>query len=115
MIKVERDFDKVIFTVRGWDKFFAFKSSLEIPVQHITAVYPNPDIQINFLDSLKLLGTDVPKLFRAGTFYQNGETVFWDVRNTNNAIVVELNHEYFKKLVIEVENPQEAIALIKGK
>jgi hypothetical protein len=115
MIIVERTNDKIIFTVHGWDKLFAFKSSLEIPVEHINAIYPDPDIQMNFLDSLKLLGTDLPTIFRAGTFYQNGETIFWDVRNTDNVIVVELNHEHFKRLVIEVENPAEAIEIIKGK
>ncbi|MEP6683409.1 MAG: hypothetical protein ABJA35_09120 [Parafilimonas sp.] len=115
MIIVQRTNDKIIFTVHGWNKLFAFKSSLEIPVEHIIAVYPDPAIQMNFLDSLKLLGTDLPTIFRAGTFYQHGETVFWDVRNTDNVIIVELNHEHFKKLVIEVENPAKAIEIIKGK
>ena len=115
MVTVRREYDKIIFTIRGIDKLFAFKSSLEIPVGHIMAVYVDPSIEMNFSDSFKLLGTNVPNLFRAGTFYQNGETIFWDVRNTDNAIVVELDHEYFKKLVIEVENPEQAIAIIKGR
>ena len=114
MVNVKRNFDSVIFEVKGWDKIFAFKSSLEIPVAHIVAVYAAPDTEMNFLDSLKLLGTSIPQIFRAGTFYQQNEIIFWDVHNTKNVIVIELDHEHFKKLVIEVENPAEAIAIIKG-
>ena len=114
MVSVKRNYNSVIFEVKGWDKVFAFKSSLEIPVEHIVAVYAAPDIEINFLDSIKLLGTSIPKVFRAGTFYQQNEIIFWDVHNTENVIVIELEHEHFKKLVIEVDNPAEAIAIIKG-
>jgi len=114
MVSVKRNYNSVIFEVKGWDKVFAFKSSLEIPVEHIVAVYAAPNIEMNFLDSIKLLGTSIPKVFRAGTFYQHNEIIFWDVHNTENVIVIELEHEHFKKLVIEVENPAEAIAIIKG-
>ncbi len=114
MVNIYRENDKIIFKVEGWDKLFAFKSSLEIPVTHIISVYADPNIQMNFLDSIKLLGTSIPQLFRAGSFYQHGEIIFWDVRNTNNVIVVELEYEHFKKLVIEVDDPAKAIDIIKG-
>lgn len=114
MVSVKRNYNSVIFEVKGWDKVFAFKSSLEIPVEHIVAVYAAPNIEMNFLDSIKLLGTSIPKVFRAGTFYQQNEIIFWDVHNTENVIIIELEHEHFKKLVIEVDNPAEAIAIIKG-
>ncbi len=114
MVSVKRNYNSVIFEVKGWDKVFAFKSSLEIPVEHIIAVYAAPNIEMNFLDSIKLLGTSIPKVFRAGTFYQQNEIIFWDVHNTENVIIIELEHEHFKKLVIEVDNPAEAIAIIKG-
>jgi hypothetical protein len=114
MVSVKRNYNSIIFEVKGLDKVFAFKSSLEIPVEHIIAVYADPNIEMNFLDSIKLLGTSIPKIFRAGTFYQQNEIIFWDVHNTENVIVIEPEHEHFKKLVIEVNNPAEAIAIIKG-
>ncbi|MEO8710985.1 MAG: hypothetical protein ABI405_02620 [Parafilimonas sp.] len=114
MVSVKRTYDTVVFEVKNLDKVFALKSSLEIPVTHIVAVYAEPDIEMNFLDSIKVLGTSIPHIFRAGTFYQHKEMIFWDVHNTENVIVIELEHEYFKKLIIEVENPAEAIKIIKG-
>ena len=34
-------------------------------------------------------GTSVPEIFRAGTFYQNSELIFWDVRNREKALAVD--------------------------
>jgi hypothetical protein len=47
-------------------------------------------------------------VFRAGTFYQDGGFVFWDVHHPEQTIVVELEHEHFQKLVIEVADPDAA-------
>lgn len=114
MVTVARNETTIRFEVKGWDKIFSFKSSIEVPVEHITSVYAAPNIEMHFLDSFRLLGTSIPDVFKAGTFYQNNEILFWDVKNKENVIVVELEHEHFKKLVIEVDNPAEAIAIIKG-
>lgn len=64
---------------------------------------------------LKAPGTAIPGIFYAGTFYDGGDKVFLDVRHANKAIVIELKNEDFKRLVVEVENPAEAVALIQDK
>jgi len=53
-----------------------------------------------------LIGTDVPGLFAAGTFYYHGELVFCDVRDPDKTIIVSLDHERYKKLIIEVADPE---------
>jgi hypothetical protein len=60
------------------------------------------------------MGTDFPHLFRAGSFYQVGDggVVFWDVRHANHCVVIELEHEHFKKLYLEVESPSAAVDLL---
>ena len=55
------------------------------------------------------MGTGVPAVFAAGTFYYHGELVFWDVRDPANTIIVSLDHERYKKLIIEVEDPAATI------
>jgi len=37
----------------------------------------------------------------------------WDVRDPANAIILSLHHEQYKQLIIEVENPAEAIARLQ--
>ena len=114
MIDISVNEDKIIFEVKGWDKLWAFKGSLEIPVAHIKDVYADPDCAMGWLDGIKLIGTGLPNIFKAGTFYQQGKLVFWDVHNAANAIAVKLEHEHFDKLIIEVAEPNEAIAMIKN-
>ncbi len=40
--------------------------------------------------------------------------MFWDVRHPEKTIVVDLNHERYQKLVIEVEDPEAAVSLINN-
>ena len=114
MVDISVEGDKAIFEVKGWDKLWAFRNSLEIPLSHIKDVYPDPDTVIGWLDSLKLIGTSVPSFFRAGSFYKQGDVVFWDVHNTANALVVVLEHEHFSKPIIEVTNPIDVTAMLKN-
>ena len=114
MVNIKINGDTIIFEVEGWDKLWALRSSLEIPVAHIKDVYRDPDCAMGWLDGLKIIGTGIPNIFKAGTFYQQGDLVFWDVHHAENTITIELEHEHFGKLVIEVTEPNDAIALIKN-
>ena len=114
MVNIKIEGDNAIFEVEGWDKLWSFKGHLQIPLAHINDVYSNPATAVGWLDSLKVAGTSIPYVFRAGTFYQDGNLVFWDVHNAENTIIVELEHEHFAKLIIEVAEPNAAVAHIKN-
>jgi hypothetical protein len=58
-------------------------------------------------------GTNIPGVITAGTFYQDGKRVFWDVHNPDNTIVIELEDERYAELIVEVVNPNAAVELIK--
>jgi len=113
MVEVRTEGDKVVFEVEGWDKLWALKSRLEIPAAHIKGAHADPSPAMGWLDGLKLGGTDLPNLFRAGTFYQDRGLVFWDVRHPEKTIVVELEHERYKKLVVEVADPDAVVRLLE--
>jgi hypothetical protein len=59
-------------------------------------------------------GTQIPGLLTAGTFYQSDGAVFYDVHDAERTIVLDLEHEHYKRLVIEVENPDAAVALLQS-
>ncbi|MGK4569238.1 hypothetical protein [Flavobacterium sp. 3HN19-14] len=59
-------------------------------------------------------GTDLPGVIAAGTYYWNGRN-FLDVMNRKQTIVVELENEYYKKLIIDVKDPQAAVELLNQK
>ena len=114
MVNISIEGTNAIFEVEGWDKLWSLRSRLEIPVEHLVTAYADPDVTMGWLDGIRLLGTSIPSLFRAGTFIQSGDLVFWDVRNVEQAIIIELKHDRFSKLVLEVEQPAAAVDLLNA-
>ncbi|HKB08993.1 MAG TPA: hypothetical protein VKD69_00010 [Vicinamibacterales bacterium] len=114
MVKITVDGDQAVFEVQGFDKLWAFRSRLQFPLAHIEAVDANEDQVGRWWHGFKLLGTAVPGLLGAGTFYYDGELVFWDVHDPSRAIVLTLDHERYKKLIVQVEDPSAAVAQLKS-
>ena len=109
MVEITIEGDRAAFEVEGWDKLWSLRSRLAIPLDHIRGAHIDPHPALGWFQGLKVAGSDFPNLFRAGTFYQDGGFVFWDVHRAENTIVVELEHERFEKLVIEVADPEAAV------
>ena len=114
MVRIEIEGDKAVLTVEGFDKLWAFRSRLEIPIGHIIKVESDPSTVGRWWHGVKLLGTDVPGLFAAGTFYYHGELVFWDVHDPARTIVLSLAHQRYKKLIVEVADPVATLALLQS-
>ncbi len=108
MVDVSINASRAIFNVEGLHKLWAIKSRIEIPLTHITGVEVNHEQVGQWWHGFKLIGTDAPGLFAAGTFYYHGELVFWDVHDTTKTIIVSLEHERYKKLIVEVADPVAA-------
>jgi hypothetical protein len=114
MVKIILNADSAIFEVEGWDKLWSLRSRLQIPLAHITDARRDPEPAMGWFDSLKLAGTSIPHIFQAGIFYQQGNLVFWDVHHPEKTIVIDLEHEHFAKLIVEVADPEQAVQLLKG-
>jgi hypothetical protein len=112
MVEISINRDRVRFEVEGWDKLWAFKSRLEIPLAHIRSVRIDPEPARGWWHGLKLAGTGIPGVFTAGTFIQSDGAVFFDVHDPERTIVLELDHEHYKRLVLEVSSPEAALALL---
>jgi len=104
---------KLTLHVRGADKLWAFKSSIEIPLVHIAGVRADPEAARGWYHGIRMPGTNVPGVITAGTFYQDGKRVFWDVHNPEKTIVIDLHDERYNELVVEVDDPATAVKLIQ--
>jgi hypothetical protein len=105
---------KLTLHVMGADKLWALKSSLEIPLVHIAGVRADPEVASGWWHGIRMPGTNVPGVITAGTFYQDGKRVFWDVHHPERTIVIDLHDEQYSQLIIEVADPQEAVNLIQS-
>ncbi|MDB4940130.1 MAG: hypothetical protein JWO40_555 [Candidatus Doudnabacteria bacterium] len=107
-LKIENGSLEII--IEGFDKVWALKSRMSIPLAHIQSVIYNPEIAHGWWHGLRLPGSNLPGVLTAGSFYQHKEWAFWDVHNPINTIVITLKDERYQKLVLEVEDPQKTIA-----
>jgi hypothetical protein len=104
---------KLTLRVHGADKLWAFKSTLEIPLVHIAGVRADPEIARGWWHGVRMPGTNIPGVITAGTFYQDGKRIFWDVHNPANTVVVTLRDERYDELVVEVSDPPAALKMIQ--
>ncbi len=100
---------KLVISVVGWDKIWSLKSSLEIPLEHVTGVHPSHE----HVRGIRAPGTYIPGVITAGTFHVDGDKVFWDVHDPAKAISVSLRHDRYAQLIIEVADPAAALRLIE--
>jgi hypothetical protein len=106
--------DRVVFEVEGLDQLWAFRSRVEVPLTHITDVEFDPAQVGRWWHGWKVIGTDVPGLFAAGTFYYHGELVFWDVHDPHKAVIVSVTHERYRKLIVEVADPEDVVRRMRA-
>lgn len=111
MVSIKKVGNEFHFNVEGLHKLWALKSQLTIPVESVIRAYQNQE-ELSGWKGWRMPGTHVPGLITAGTFYFHGDKIFWDVMNKENAIIIELEDEKYQKLIVEVENPKDAIALL---
>lgn len=111
MVHISIENSTALFEVQGLHKLWAFKSRLMVPLAHIADVHAgDPALLRSLWKGIRLPGTYLPGVLVAGTYYKGGERVFWDVRNTERAIVVELTDEPYRRLIVEVANPAAEVA-----
>src|SRR5579871_5833017 len=105
MVRVSVDGDRVNFEVEAWDKLWALKSHLTIPLSHIRSARVDPAQAGGWWHGFRMPGTQIPGVLTAGTFYGGDGAVFYDVHDPERTVVVELTHEHYQRLVIEVDDP----------
>ena len=114
MVTFEVQDDMLILNVEGWDRLWALKSRMEIPIENIRDVYTNPAMTLGWWQGIRAPGTHIPGVIVAGTFYKDGKRIFWDVKNAKKTIVIDLNDERYNQLIVEVEHPMQVVQQIQG-
>jgi hypothetical protein len=104
--QVTIDGDHVVVNIVGWDRVFALKSELRIPVSHIRGVSTNPEEAHQWWHGLRLGGTEMPGVITAGTFYTREGKFFYDVHDPDRTVALDLDHEFYKKVIIQVDDPE---------
>jgi hypothetical protein len=114
MAEIEITPTSLIVHIRGADRFFALKSQLEVPLEHIATVDAGAPEAHEIWHGLRVGGTNLPGVVTAGRFIQHGDRAFWDVHDPDKAIAIRLHDEHYSKLIIGVDDPVTTAAAITG-
>jgi hypothetical protein len=113
MAEIELIADALVVRVTGADRIFALKSQLAVPIRHVVGAARDEDEASHWYHGVRAPGTSIPGVIAAGTFHQHGDRIFWDVHHPEKAIAITLRDERYARLVVEVEDPDAAVATIE--
>lgn len=92
----------------GWHKLWSVKRQMRVPLEHVSAARADPREKIGWPSGIRAPGTFLPGVIAAGSYYSDGWT-FWDVSRPRNIVVIDLNGEPYKQLVIDVAEPEKIV------
>ena len=96
-----------------WRKLLAFHfRTLEIPLAHIERVVT--DRPITHWMEIRLPGTFIPWLVKAGTYRRAGRRDFWCATHCQPVLRLTLRNEYFDSLTLGTEDNEGWAQAIKG-
>ena len=109
MVQMVLDGDTLHLRVRGIDQILALRSELSVRLAHIRAVTIRPAEAHGWFHGLRF-GTNLPGVVTAGTFLTGDGLVFWDVHDPDETIALDIDHELYKRVIVEVEGSPEVAA-----
>jgi hypothetical protein len=105
---------ELIIEVEGINRIWALRSQLEIPLVHVAGAAVDlpmrPDRPIQSARG----AAHESQVLDAATFIHDGDRVAWNVRDCARAIVITLDDARYPKLVVEVDDPDDAVARINS-
>lgn len=90
------------WTERFWA--FYYNADLYIPLSHITKVMTE-EPPSSWTD-VRLPGTFFPGIIKAGTYYTDRGKEFWYATRSGRYLVLELENEFYKKIVLTLDQNQ---------
>jgi len=102
-MRVSVDNNQFCIELNFWEKLWSlqFNHTWKIPLNHIERVTTTPPSS-NWKD-IKLPGTFVPGVIKAGTYYTERGREFWYVTDDKNYLTLDLKDEFYQKVILTVE------------
>ncbi len=90
-----------------WERVWAmyFNADLYIPLDHIVRA-STEKLSDHPLRQVRLPGTFLPGVIKAGTYYTGDGREFWYVNRSDSFLVLELENEFYKRIVLTVDRNQ---------
>lgn len=119
MARVEIQERTLSVLIDGFDQVLAMRARITVPLAHVVDAYPRPDVSDlwQMEAGAAMRGTLIPGRLIVGTCpLADGEgMVFYDVHDPSKAISIELRHDRYKRILVEVsgESPEAVCERIR--
>jgi hypothetical protein len=115
-VEVRIDGNHLTVTLRGWDKVFALKGRLAFPLGSVALAEAVNGDAVERLPGgwLRLPGTYVPGAIHHGSYGRAPDRDFWAVFRQARVLVVRLEGETYRRLVLGVADPDGDAADVTG-
>ncbi|HVA22380.1 MAG TPA: hypothetical protein VNN74_09850 [Candidatus Micrarchaeia archaeon] len=102
--------------IEGLDRVLALRVHIEVPLANVRGARVDAEAGRRLFHGIRAKGTSIPGVVTAGSFYDpsRGTWTFFDVHDPDRAIVIDLDHEHFASLVLEVDDPRAAAAAVEA-
>ncbi|MGO2722681.1 MAG: PH domain-containing protein [Lactobacillus sp.] len=110
--KVTLTADKLVVIPQGLTKITALKTKIAVPLAHVLGASIDNGI-LKESKGLRLPGTAVPGYW-TGSFFKDGEESFFNVKMSDQAVVIQLKDEKYTRLILGVANPTELVNAINN-
>ena len=114
MAKVEIEAGVLEIHMSVVDRVLALKSTVSVPLTHVSAIDQDVAEAGVVFHGLKLPGTGIPGVVTAGSYLKSGEWTFWDVHDPAMAVIIRLHDEHYSRLVVGVDDPAATVAKVRA-
>ena len=97
--------DKLRIRLSLWEKILSIHGSFEIPLDQITGA--TTETPRSKWRDLKLPGTYMPRLIKAGSYLTGRGREFWYVVRWRNFLTIELKDRSYRRMVLSLTDNQE--------
>jgi hypothetical protein len=103
----------------GFSGKLSMNSQVEVPMADVVSARATSVDDAREGQPLKelfpVVGTWFPGLFKLGSFGTGDQKQFWYVHDHDRVLVIDLDHDEYTRLVLEVDDPDQVAARINAR
>jgi hypothetical protein len=109
---VRVDGRELVISPRGLGKLWSMRGEIRVPLGAVRDVHPEPNAA-SIPRGLRLPGTQMPRMFTAGSYRGGPDRSFWLVGDGLHGLVIDLaSGADYDRIVVEVDDPHQTMAAI---